>query len=75
MARLVKKPANIGSIILRRLEGFTPSIYTELHIDAELIMFACICFTLSADSSAANQVKNLFVLKRIDVYIRCVCNP
>ena len=69
IARLVKRPSNMGNIILRRLERFTPSIFSELHIDAELIMLACVCFELSSDSSAASQLKNLFVLKRIDVYI------
>ena len=73
IARLVKKPANLGSIILSRLEGFTPNIPSELIIDSELIMLACICFDLSADSGASNQIKNLFVLKRIDVYTSHKC--
>ena len=69
----MKKPANLGSIILSRLEGFTPNIPSELIIDSELIMLACICFDLSADSGASNQIKNLFVLKRIDVYTSHKC--
>ena len=73
VAKTVKHPANLGSIILRRLEGFSPNIFSELHIDAELMMLACICFEISSDSSAANQLINLFVLKRIDLYISHKC--